>query len=99
MLPSVLKMYDHYGWILDIPLQIQKKTFAFLDHRFFLGQLQKLLDKSIVVGIHVLRCICYRGDTIHFLRGFCPFALPETSMTPENRPSQKESNLPTIHFQ
>ena len=25
--------------------------------------------------------------------------LPETNITPENRPSQKESNLPTIHFQ
>ena len=24
---------------------------------------------------------------------------PETNMTPENRPSQKEANLPTIHFQ
>ena len=25
--------------------------------------------------------------------------LPETSMTPENRPSQKETSIPTIHFQ
>ena len=25
--------------------------------------------------------------------------LPETNMAPENRPSQKESSLPTIHFQ
>ena len=28
-----------------------------------------------------------------------PSTLTETNMTPENRPSQKESNLPTIHFQ
>ena len=25
--------------------------------------------------------------------------LPETNIAPENRPSQKETNLPTIHFQ
>ena len=25
--------------------------------------------------------------------------LPETNIAPENRPSQKESSLPTIHFQ
>ena len=26
-------------------------------------------------------------------------ALPETHMTPENRPSQKETSIPTIQFQ
>ena len=26
-------------------------------------------------------------------------ALPETNIAPENRPSQKETNVPTIHFQ
>ena len=26
------------------------------------------------------------------------FTLPETNTTPENRPSQKETSLPTIHF-
>ena len=25
--------------------------------------------------------------------------LPKTNIAPENRPSQKESSLPTIHFQ
>ena len=25
--------------------------------------------------------------------------LPETNIVPENRPSQKETSLPTIHFQ
>ena len=25
--------------------------------------------------------------------------LPETNIAPENRPSQKESSIPTIHFQ
>ena len=25
--------------------------------------------------------------------------LPETNMAPENRPSQKETSIPTIHFQ
>ena len=25
--------------------------------------------------------------------------LPETNIAPENRPSQKETSLPTIHFQ
>ena len=25
--------------------------------------------------------------------------LPETNIAPENRPSQKETNIPTIHFQ
>ena len=28
-----------------------------------------------------------------------PFSLPENNIAPENRPSQKENNLPTIHFQ
>ena len=27
------------------------------------------------------------------------FTLPETNIAPENRPSQKETSLPTIHFQ
>ena len=30
---------------------------------------------------------------------FMPFALPETSITPETRPSQRETSIPTIHFQ
>ena len=25
--------------------------------------------------------------------------LPETNIAPENRPSQKETSIPTIHFQ
>ena len=27
------------------------------------------------------------------------FTLPETNIAPENGPSQKETSLPTIHFQ
>ena len=27
------------------------------------------------------------------------FTLPETNIAPENRQSQKETNIPTIHFQ
>ena len=27
------------------------------------------------------------------------FTLPETNIAPENRPSQKEMSIPTIHFQ
>ena len=27
------------------------------------------------------------------------FTLPETNITPENRPSQKQTSIPTIHFQ
>ena len=27
------------------------------------------------------------------------YKLPETNIAPENRPSQKESSIPTIHFQ
>ena len=26
-------------------------------------------------------------------------ALPKTNIAPENRPSQKEASIPTIHFQ
>ena len=29
---------------------------------------------------------------------FEDFTLPETNIAPENRPSQKETNIPTIHF-
>ncbi len=35
--------------------------------------------------------ICHKLMTLN--------TLPETNMTPENRPSPKENNLPTIHFQ
>ena len=27
------------------------------------------------------------------------YTLPETNIAPENRPSQKETSIPTIHFQ
>ena len=30
---------------------------------------------------------------------FCPTTLPETNIAPENRPSQMETSIPTIHFQ
>ena len=40
----------------------------------------------------------------YLLNGFEPkrpwnFTLPETNITRENRPSQKESSIPTIYFQ
>ena len=31
--------------------------------------------------------------------GWCWITLPKTNIAPENRPSQKETSLPTIHFQ
>ena len=31
--------------------------------------------------------------------GFFNCTLPETNIAPENRPSQKETSIPTIHFQ
>ena len=36
----------------------------------------------------------------YFLKGKVThiYTLPETNITPENRPSQKEFHLPTIHF-
>ena len=30
---------------------------------------------------------------------YCMYTFPETNIAPENRPSQKETSLPTIHFQ
>ena len=30
---------------------------------------------------------------------FHPFTLPKTNIVPENRPSQKGTSIPTIHFQ
>ena len=30
---------------------------------------------------------------------FCEITLPKTNIAPENRPSQKETSIPTIHFQ
>ena len=32
-------------------------------------------------------------------RGISRITLPKTNITPENRPSQKETSIPTIHFQ
>ena len=29
----------------------------------------------------------------------CIYTFPETNIAPENRPSQKETSIPTIHFQ
>ena len=37
-----------------------------------------------------MNCIGYWGLKI---------TLPKTNMAPENRPSQKETSIPTIHFQ
>ena len=40
------------------------------------------------------------GTTIpHRIHGTGIFTLPKTNIVPENQPSQKESSLPTIHFQ
>ena len=33
------------------------------------------------------------------LKHFIGHTLPETNIAPENRPSQKETTIPTIHFQ
>ncbi len=34
-----------------------------------------------------------------FFPGFKWLTLPETNIAPENKPSQKETSIPTIHFQ
>ena len=42
------------------------------------------------------------GNTSSFRVDFplsCHVALPQTNIAPENRPSQKETSIPTIHFQ
>ena len=36
---------------------------------------------------------------IHFFRVHQNITLPETNIAPENRPSQKETSIPTVHFQ
>ena len=41
-------------------------------------------------GGYIAACPCNNGKMI---------TLPETNIAPENRPSQKETSLPTIHFQ
>ena len=33
------------------------------------------------------------------LKGIAAPTLPETNIAPENRPAQKETSIPTIHFQ
>ncbi len=33
----------------------------------------------------------------HLKKG--PYTLPKTTIAPENKPSQKETSIPTIHFQ
>ena len=50
-------------------------------------------------GVHI-----YKSELAVFFCGICLGAclcvtLPETNIAPENGPSQKESNIPTIHFQ
>ena len=42
-------------------------------------------------GANVLSCI-WEGETVIY-------KLPETSMAPENRPSQRDTSIPTIHLQ
>ena len=38
--------------------------------------------------------------TVAISSGLCStYTLPETNIEPENRPSQKETSIPTIHFQ
>ena len=39
------------------------------------------------------------GMVKKILRGFRTVTLPETNIAPENRPSQKETSILTIHFQ
>ena len=55
------------------------------------------------------RTNCPRQPDVHFFVGWVGnayidvfltrFTLLETNIAPENRPSQKEFHLPTIHFQ
>ena len=40
-----------------------------------------------------------KHQTIQRRFGTNRITLPETNVAPENRPSQKETSIPTIHFQ
>ena len=40
-----------------------------------------------------------QGDMLQFHLKIHVDTLPETTIAPENRPSQYESSIPTIHFQ
>ena len=41
----------------------------------------------------------FNGITLPETQLFNGITIPETNVAPENRVSQKESHLPTIHFQ
>ena len=48
----------------------------------------------IITGL--LRCIYFPSQKLEVNKKYTP---PETSIAPENRPSQEETSIPTIHFQ
>ena len=40
-----------------------------------------------------------KKDNIYIYSYLYIYTLPETNIAPENRPSQKETSIPTMHFQ
>ncbi len=50
-----------------------------------------------------IQCLLFnQAGFVFFLvlqRGISRITLPKTNIAPENRPSQKETSIPTIHFQ
>ena len=48
---------------------------------------------SIVFVFLVVSCVMFALALLQY------YPLPETNIAPEDRPSQKESSIPTIHFQ
>ena len=53
--------------------------------------------------VMVIKCVIIwdtlQGMVIYPTKQEKENTLPRTNMAPENRPSQKESTIPTIHFQ
>ena len=55
-------------------------------------------DKSNVLPQWVLKeTMCWA--IFQFQKNFCNLTLPKTNIAPARKPSQKETSLPTIHFQ
>ena len=50
------------------------------------------------LSLEFLRVICQKAGRVKLWCG-TPFTLPKTNIAPENGPSQKETSIPTIHFQ
>ena len=49
--------------------------------------------------LRYLKCLVKTWPEVWFLKCFEMNTLPKTNITRENRPSQKETSIPTIHFQ